>query len=259
MLVTSGGSKKSNRILMRRIIIFGLFLFIATWLLAYEIQDDLDKIEWTKYSDEDNIQVYEAKRAHKSGLIPIKVHTILDYPITKVLTVLTDASRKTEWVPRLDVSKTVEQLKFGEFIDYASFDAPWPFEDRDFLVYIKTNYDIEKKEVKAVIYSVTHPQMPNRKGFVRGHTFSGNTYLKSVYNDTKTYVEISFFNDYKGNIPKWIVNMVQLTWPRTFIGQLRTQLAKKDVSDTYQNLDVVTKYLEKKQQHHVTHEATVQK
>jgi len=148
-----------------------------------------------------------------------------------------------------NVSKTVEQLKFGEFIDYASFDAPWPFEDRDFLVYIKTNYDIEKKEVKAVIYSVTHPQMPNRKGFVRGHTFSGNTYLKSVYNDTKTYVEISFFNDYRGNIPKWIVNMVQLTWPRTFIGQLRGQLAKKDVVDRYENLEMVKKYLAEKQHH----------
>lgn len=216
-------------------------------MYASNYQEEFDKIEWTKYSDEDSIQVFEAKKAHKSGLIPIKVHTILDYPITKVLTVLTDASRKTEWVPRLDVSKTVEQMAFGEFVDYASFDAPWPFEDRDFLVYIKTDYNVEKKEVKAIIYSVTHPQMPNRKGFVRGHTYSGNTYLKSVYNDTKTYVELSFFNDYKGNIPKWIVNMVQLTWPRTFIGQLRTQLAKKNVTDKYERLDVVKKYLEKKE------------
>ncbi|OFZ51367.1 MAG: hypothetical protein A2381_17790 [Bdellovibrionales bacterium RIFOXYB1_FULL_37_110] len=234
---------------MKRIIIFVFFGLIASWLSASNNQDELDKIEWTKYSDEDSIQVYEAKRAHRSGLIPIKVHTILDYPITKVLTVLTDASRKTEWVPRLDISKTVEQVAFGEFIDYASFDAPWPFEDRDFLVYIRTNYDIEKKEVKAIIYSVTHPQMPNRKGFVRGHTYSGNTYLKSVFNDTKTYVEISFFNDYRGNIPKWIVNMVQLTWPRTFIGQLRGQLAKKDVVDRYENLEMVKKYLAEKQHH----------
>lgn len=228
-------------------VIFALMVFTLVLVPVGSSQKvDISDIKWVKYSDEDNIQVFEATEPHSSGLLPIKVHTVLNHPITKVITVMTDASRKTEWVPRLDISKTVEQVGFGDFIDYHSFDAPWPFEDRDFLVRIKTEYDLKKKEVHAEIYSVQHPKMPEVKGFVRGHTYSGNTFLKSIENDTKTYVEVAFFNDYKGDIPKWLINMVQLTWPRTFIAQLRTQLEKGSVKDKFKTLEVVKKYLEEK-------------
>ncbi|MBF0298910.1 MAG: hypothetical protein HQK51_09335 [Oligoflexia bacterium] len=38
-----------------------------------------------------------------------------------------------------------------------------------------------------------------------------------------------FFNDLKGLLPVFIVNMIQKEWPANFISRLKLQLDKKDI------------------------------
>ena len=212
-----------------------IILIISISFKSFGQRFSYSNVSWKVESDHNNIKIFEAITKHKSGLVPLKVQTTINHPISRVISVMTDASRKKEWVPRLLEAKTIESIKFGEYIDYVRFDGPWPVSDRDFLIYIKCSFNAEKKEVFAEIYSVTHPKVPLIDGFIRAHTYNGNSYLKSIENDTKTYVELSFLTDYKGNIPKWIINLIQLKWPRDFIGHLNKQLSKDNIVDKYKH------------------------
>ena len=211
-------------------------VLIASILLvfsAFSESNDLNSLKWIVKSDYDNLIVFKAVKKHESGLIPLKVQTTLNYPISRVVSVLTNAERKKEWVPRLVKAYTVKKIALGEFVDYVSFDAPWPFTNRDFLVYIKCDFNLKNEEIHSKIHSISLPEVPVKKNFIRGHTHSGNTFLRSVSGGTKTYMEMAFLSDYKGNIPKWIINIVQTKWPRRLVKRLRTQLAKNDIVDQY--------------------------
>ncbi len=185
--------------------------------------------DWKMISDDDGIKTYEAINAPKDiGIIPLKVQAVMKQSLTKVLTVLKDPKRKKQWVPMVKEYRTIERFSICESIEYSSFKAPWPLSDRDFVINVKTSYDLKDKSIYATIESTNHPQMPENVDHVRGFTYQGDAYLKMI-DGNNTFLEISFFTDFKGWIPRWIINMVQTNWPRDFIKHLERQLSKSDI------------------------------
>lgn len=186
-----------------------------------------DDFVWKVANKRNGITVFKAEK-HKSGLVPIKVETILPFPPSRVLSVIANTERKQEWVPDLMLVNTVKKINEYDKIEYSVYDSPWPFSDRSFLVHIASVADIKDKKLTIKLNSVELKEVPKNKKYVRGFTFNGDVILK---NDGKgnSYFQVLFLTDFKGNIPKWIVNMVQLGWPKKMIKSLTKQIKKKDI------------------------------
>ena len=175
---------------------------------------------------------------HESGLVPIKVETVFPYPPSRVLAVIADTDRKKEWVPDLRFVRSIEGKSEYDKTEYSIYDSPWPFSDRSFLVRIKSVLDKKNKALIIKLNSVLSDKVPFNPKLVRGYTYNGDVILK---NDGKgnAYFQIMFLTDFKGNIPKWIVNMVQLGWPKKMIKRLKKQIERDDiiVPKKYEYLD----------------------
>ncbi len=204
-----------------------LLLFISTSAFSESL---LEKIKWELYSNEDGIEIYTpVNYEHPSGLVPIKFKTIIDHDISRVVTVLADNDRKTQWLPYLQDSRTIEDLSFSEAIVYYRYGSPWPFSPRDFLIRSSGVFDEKAKVLKVEMKSIKkHKDLKVNPEYVRGFSHDGYA-IVSVKTPGKTQLEMAFLNDFGGMIPTFVINIVQKKWPYEFIKNLRIQLDKKDI------------------------------
>ena len=185
-------------------------------------------IQWKLYHQENSIKVYQAKKNHSTGLVPLKASTILKHPLEKVYSVMSDYSRRNEWVPRLKKSYQFKRIHKERYLAYSLYNSPWPFKNRSVLVDVIDTYDPNKQTITSTITSVAHPKIPHDKSDVRFET-KGTLLIKKMDGGKKTYAEITLLNDFKGNIPIWLVNFVQKRWPQKMFKNLNKQLNKKDI------------------------------
>jgi hypothetical protein len=191
----------------------------------------LKKIKWKLHSDEDGIEIYTpVDYKHPSGLVPIKFKTIINHDISKVVTVLADNDRKTQWLPYLEDSRTIVDLSSSEAIVYYRYGSPWPFSPRDFLIQSSAVFNEQTKVLKVEMKSIKNYEgVKKNSDYVRGFSHDGYAVV-SVKGKGKTEMEMAFLNDFGGMIPTFVINVVQKKWPYEFIKNLRKQLDKKDVA-----------------------------
>ncbi len=205
---------------------FLLFLIQVSSLFAI----DINTINWVKISDDDGIKVYRAKEPHpENGLHAFKVQTIFNFPMPKIISVLVDTPRKKEWVPRHIDTKYVQIIGPYERIEYTRYKAPWPFEDRDFVLHIKAEYDALKKQFFVSMTSVKDKRMPKIKDVVRASSYITHVNLIDINSGKSTDAEMFFMADLKGNIPLWAMDIIQKIWPQKILSSLTKQLKKKDI------------------------------
>lgn len=190
----------------------------------------LRDVEWIEHTNKKRIQVYVPKNfKHPSGLVPVRFKAILDYPLSKVLTVLADNTRKKEWVPKLTSSKVIEEVSESDVIVYYRYSTPWPFSDRDFLINSSVHYNAQTKTLNVLMKSIDdHKDLKDGDCCVRGYSHDGYTILKFI-DKNKTEIEMAFLNEFGGFIPNFVINLVQKKWPYKFMGNLRLQLKKSNI------------------------------
>lgn len=208
----------------------GLIVFISIFFhSSLSFASQLKEIEWKQVSDKDGIIIYRPLNyKHSSGIVPIRFKAKLSENISKVLTVLSDNSRKVEWLPNAKEVKVLEQSSVESAIVYYRYEAPWPFHDRDFIVQNKGVLDKKNFRVYVELKSIEHVKDPKNNSHVRGIAYDGYSIIE-LDGKGSTMVEIAFLNDFGGMIPKWIINLVQKKWPYKFMKQLRSQLKKDDI------------------------------
>ena len=192
---------------------------------------DPSSVAWELYYGQGDTKIYQAAPL-PSGLVPLKASTVFNHPLRKVYSVLYDAKRKPEWVPHLKESHLVKKFHPGRYITYARYDSPWPFKDRSALVDTVDHYDPVTGIIKSTINTVKHPNFSPKDNEVRIYT-KGFSTLKEVDGGKKCYGEIVLINDFKGNIPIWLINFVQKKWPLKMFSSLRKQLKKNDIKTPY--------------------------
>ncbi len=207
-------------------LLFLSFMIVGT---VYANPSKLRSIEWKEISNHNGILVYRPTTFdHNSGLVPIKFKAVIKHPIGKVLTVLANEKRKLEWMPKLKEIKLLERKSIQDFTVYYRYSAPWPFKDRDFVIQNLGSFDPKTFVVSVDLISVKNEKKPETSKTVRGTTYDAYSIISPDSNGN-TNVEMAFLNDFGGLIPKFIVNIVQKSWPHKFMKHLRSQLDKTDI------------------------------
>ena len=201
-------------------------LVTHSWsVLAEEIRQDFD---WKLVSNEKGLFIYSAK-PEKYGIVPIRFHTVLDFPPSRVLTVLGDTERRTEWTPNLVEASIFSRVDIDHKIEYLRYHFPWPFRDRTYLIQTLNYYNSSDRSIVFKTQSVMRREVPETSQYIRADTLLGITIIRPEESGRKTYLEAIFLTDMKGNIPKWLFNEIQKSWPFKMMSGLNQQLSRNDI------------------------------
>ncbi|MEO5970334.1 MAG: START domain-containing protein [Bdellovibrionia bacterium] len=186
-------------------------------------------LDWEKTDDGGGIEIFK-KDVPGSPIIAFKGQGMIDAPISKVATVVLDTKRAPEWVPHLDEIKVLRRVSDHEHVEYNHIGTPFVMKDRDFVLRRKFEADPKAKVIKIEIHSIEDSAAP-QTNYIRGEIINSSFTLKSVENDTKTYVITEIHADPKGTTAKWLVNSFQKEMPRDILRSLRKQVLKPDVEE----------------------------
>jgi hypothetical protein len=203
--------------------------------------------KWEMFDEEDGVRCYRRDVAG-SDIVALRGEGFVAAPITRVASVLADRKRATEWIDRLAKTKVLRELSETESINWNHIKTPTPLKDRDFVFKTAITTDPAKKKVIFNYYSVTDPAAPETDHYVRGHFKSGKFELTMAERTNKdgsktqgTIVVAEVVVDPRGSVPKFIVNMVQKSWPHKTLTALRKQVAKPDIKDDKRVVDRLTR------------------
>ena len=95
--------------------------------------DEMFKDEgWEQLANEPTIKTWR-KQVPGSPLFAFRGEAIIDASIPKIAQVLSDTSRKTEWVHKSVEAKNIRMISDLERIEYNHTSTPFPLTDRDFV------------------------------------------------------------------------------------------------------------------------------
>lgn len=180
------------------------------------------KTDWKQIKEKDGITVYKAK-VPGSKIVAFKGKVIIDVAPTKVMWVLADRDHRKDWVDRLDRNRDLEVMSQKERVIYQSFKMPFLISNRD-MVYKSVITKSKSGTVTYDMFSVEHPKAPETIG-VRVELIKSKYILKPL-GKNKTEVQVEILSDPKGMLPKWLVNLIQKSWPLKTLRALRTQCFK---------------------------------
>jgi hypothetical protein len=185
-----------------------------------------DEAGWI-YQGEDSTGVrLWKKEIPGSPVVAFRGESTIEASIPRLASVLGDAKRRTEWVADAKESRDVRVESMSERVEYNRTGAPWPVQDRDFVYRVSVDVKREPQPQLAVhIKSVEEPSVPPRDGVVRAQLMSSR-YLFTALDATHTRAAVEIHADPKGDLPKWLVNLVQQNWPKTTLIRLARQVAK---------------------------------
>lgn len=179
---------------------------------------------WKQILEEDGVKVYSMSLPN-SDLVAFKGIKVVHHPIDRLAFVLlnNDVTTKKDWIDRLGQFIFLEESdKHSVF--YSSYNLPWPISDRDFIVKSVINIDHSKKRFALQLKSIDHQDAPETVG-VRGELLN-SLYQLTAINNESTLVEMEIHSDPKGLLPKWLVNLIQESWPYNTIMSMERQVAK---------------------------------
>lgn len=202
---------------IRRFVSSSLLVFACAFLVA-----PVDAASpWEKIDDDAGIQVYR-KEVPGSSFLAFKGVATLDAPIEKLLWVLADNDHRTEWVDRLVASRILERKGEFDYVVYQHFSAPPLVSDRDYVYRGRASRRADW--VVLELASVVHPKAPTTVG-VRAELLK-SSYAMTPVGPNKTKVIVEIHTDPKGDLPAFIVNMIQKSWPRNTLVNFANQAKK---------------------------------
>lgn len=203
-----------------------ILLFII-WVSFSSFNPLMDDWQLKKY--ENGIAVY-IRDNENSAFKELKAVTYLNATLSSTVALLYDWDTYPQWVYKCGKSSTLKIISEKELIHYQTVLAPWPAENRDFIVNIKIDQDKTTKAVTIRSYAVSQyiPAIPD---YVRITKFNASWVLTPQKNGT---IEIVYqlFVDPGGAVPAWIVNLAVVDGPFETLNNMKTWVTKDKYKKT---------------------------
>ena len=189
-----------------------------------------DETPWSLISDAEGIKTYR-KEVPGSEVFPLKGVTILDAQIEKVLTLMLDDNRATEWIDLLTEIKLIKTYSDRQYTLLYEMASPLPLlvKKRDFLLESNFSYDQKEGKVTLSLHSVEDDGVPPQKGHVRGYIYKSEWNFMALKKEGKTLVSLEYHVDPRGLIPKWLVRTFQKSWPHNTLKDLNRYLQDNEI------------------------------
>ncbi|MCW8141125.1 MAG: hypothetical protein KIT58_19670 [Planctomycetota bacterium] len=182
---------------------------------------------WEHIAREQGVDVYR-RAVSGSDLVAFKGVAEVEAPLTRVLWVLADNDRRTEWIDLCAESRVLERVSDHESVIYQRYALPWYLSDRDYVFRARAALEADGV-VRLRMVSVEHPAAPPTVG-VRARRLE-STYVLTPLGERRTRVEVEIHTDPCGLVPDWLVNVVQKRWPLATLQGIRRQVRRPDAGE----------------------------
>lgn len=151
------------------------------------------------------------RRPAAGGLFVVKGTGVLKFSTDRILSLLKDLGRKTEYDEMFESGNVVQTISSDMEIVYQRFKKQFPASGRDFCI-LQRRVNLPNGQVIAAATSTTHPNCPPVKGLVRATLHMGAFVLEPA-GDNATKITYLTYVDLGGSVPGSIANMVQKKQP----------------------------------------------
>lgn len=209
-----------------RIVLLALVVLAAAAARAEEKTGDrlcFSPDRWEQILEKGGISVYSQK-VPASDVLAFRAAGVLAAPVDQVMEVLRRLEITGEWMPDIRTKFAVKEFSDFEAVTYSINEMPWPFADREMLLYNRLWLDAVRRFLVVDVHSVEDEAVPVEKGNVRALMHCGETLVRPAGRD-RTHVELILFVDPMGFIPAWLVNLSQRNLPYNFLKALEEKAA----------------------------------
>lgn len=206
---------------MTQIFIHSLLLFVALFLK----QENNEVFEWQLRKSESGIVVY-SRDVEGSNFKELKSIFEIKTSLSSVVALLKDFDSYPQWVYRCGESKLLKKISYKESIHYQTVVAPWPVDNRDFIVRVFLNQDTVSGKIVQTGQCLPN-YLPPMKDHVRIQLFNAKWTITPLQNGFLK-IEYQLMVDPGGNVPAWLVNLAVVDGPfDTAVGMKRMLLKEK--------------------------------
>lgn len=181
---------------------------------------------WRLVHREDGIEIHR-RQVQGTRHLEFRGRGVIDAPLPRLLGVLRDDARRSEWTERCVDARIIEQMGPRRVISYNRTAAPWPVADRDVVLLAETTADVAARVVRVSFQSVEDPRMPPQRGVVRMPLLRGHWIFAPQRGGAATYVEYQILADTGGALPVWMANLASKTLPLKTIQGMRRQAQRR--------------------------------
>jgi len=219
-----GGIMKVAWILIFIIIIFLTLPNAGLTTNDLPAQYCLTQNNWKNLYSNNGITVYSQK-APDSDVLAFKAIGIIRAPLDQILEVVRKVEISKEWIPTIDKKTVVKEFSDIEAITYSVNEMPWPFANRSLLLHNNLRLDREKKYLVVETHSLNSNTDPIKEDHVRANLYCGQMIMRPK-DAGQTEIEFIIFLDPRGQIPTWLINMVQKSLPYDFLRALEEKASQ---------------------------------
>lgn len=180
---------------------------------------------WQPVFEEDGIAVWQ-RTVPGSSFVEFRGKGVVGADVKKILAVLHDPHRKTEWMQNCVESARLRAIAPGHSIMYNRTGSNVPLvADRDVVLESSVTIWREKGQVKVEVWNIDDPGKPPVEGVVRMPRLQALWTLVAL-DDRRTELTYQVQADPGGALPAWVVNLVAKKIPFHTIQNLRKQVVK---------------------------------
>lgn len=169
-----------------------------------------NKEEWRLKKNHKGIEVYSRKTVN-SEFRELKSIMYLKTSLNSVVALVNDRASYPEWVYKCGEAKTLRKVSESELIHYQTVIAPWPADDRDFVVNVKLSQD-EKTKIVTMVSTCNADYTPPVDKHIRIRVFSASWTFIPLKDGTIQLIYQLLVHP-GGLVPAWIVNMAAIDGP----------------------------------------------
>lgn len=202
-------------------IAFPIFIF----LLLFGFKSDSSLTDnWHLKKFESGISVY-TRDAENSNFKELKSVVFLKTSLSSIISLIDDFESYPQWVYRCGASSTLKKNSEKNLIHYQLVTAPWPVDNRDFVVEVKVEQDPKTKIVTQNVTCIPN-YIPKTAGCVRITEFKASWTLIPLKNGI-VEADYQLMVNPGGAIPAWIVNLAVVDGPFETALNMKTWVMKE--------------------------------
>ena len=179
--------------------------------------------EWKHITTKDDISIY-SKKTRGVDIKSLKAIGVIDSKIENIVSILRDVPSATSWLPNLTERSYIENISDREAILFDISDLPWPVKDRELVVHHKLSIAEDLESLILNFQSVERKDKKVGHNRIRAKFHYGQIVFTPMKNKTK--LEMTILVDPMGSIPKWVVNLIQVSMPYDFLMALNKFASK---------------------------------
>lgn len=200
---------------------------LATLLFPFDLTlaDALpgDEADWELRKESDDVRIYTTELPG-SDFEAFKAVADLDASLPQLMAVMINPESCTEWVHNCTISRAFGDGDFNDRYAYSVNDMPWPVQDRDYVIRIRTHGD-EKSSVVVMDLNAIPDARKDNDDYVRVEK-SDTLYRFEPLGAGQTRLTWIQHTEPNGAIPSWLVNSLIVDIPLKSMRKLESVAQK---------------------------------